>query len=79
MRSMARSSRSATTIFLLFVLLLLMMAVAEGATRRREIIVACEDLKIVFEIPEKAKWSMRLATDKKSYNCQIVGNSHARR
>jgi hypothetical protein len=70
MRSMARSTT--TTIFLLFVvLLLLMMAVAEGATRR-EIVVVCDELKIVFEIPKKAKWSMRLVTDKKTYNCQIV-------
>jgi hypothetical protein len=56
-----------------------MMAVADGATRRREIVVACDELKIVFVIPEKTKWSMQLVSDKKTYNCQIVENSHARR
>jgi hypothetical protein len=58
--------------------LLIGTAIVAHAARQqnREITVICDDIKIVFEVADKSKWSLKLVTDKKGtpFSCQILSD-----
>jgi hypothetical protein len=61
-------------IIILLVLTGSALAVNAATLRNREITITCNDIKIIFEVADKAKWALRLVTDKKgtTYNCDVV-------